>query len=140
MKLDKVIVFENSKTCSYCKRLDPILAGDAFEAFLSDSGAELVKADAGTDPSVYGALKRKYGFSGEYPRVYAVNDAGKVLGNFLARNFTAAKLIAALEKLCPGCTDDGEDAPADDACADECPKCGFEFKFCPNCGAEACAD
>lgn len=126
MKLGKLVVFENGKSCSYCKQFNKVLASEEVKRFLSGCGAELVVADVSAGAKQYAALKKKYGFSGNYPGVYVVGGDGATLGKFTARGYTAKRLIEAVEKLCP--CDNG-------SCADTsvCPACGGTGRVAAAC-------
>jgi hypothetical protein len=117
----KIVVFTDFTTCSYCKKIKPILYGTQFQTWLGQNRVQLISADRSADPNGYAALKRQWKFSGQYPTVYVVGDNGKQLARFVARSYTAAKLIAKIAPYCPGCSDGGGTAPA--AQTKTCPTC-----------------
>ena len=141
MRIAKLYVFGNRKTCPLCCALSNprpakgktktqtsgIFETAVFKAWLVSHGVEVIDCDqSDRDPAVVGNYA-KYGKMvgdkpGSIPRIHVFSDEGKKLGWFLARGYTTASLLAKFEKMCPGCCDDGscEDAPA-------------KMKQCPTC-------
>ena len=145
MKIAKLIMIE-AKGCGYCATFNALIATTAMQSFLTKSGIKTVVIGADGNKAAASAAMAKYGITDtRAPAVVVLSDTGKVLDRFCGRGFTAASLKTRLDKACPGCggtdpvTPVGEVPDAEEPCVDECPKCGFEFKFCPNCGAEVCA-
>jgi len=100
----KVVVFTDCTTCAYCKKIKPVLsAGSAFRAYLGSVGIGFDWGDRSQDPAHYAGLKRQYGFSGSYPAVYVIGDNGKTVARFVARNYTAQKLITKIGSYCASC-------------------------------------
>lgn len=101
----KIVVFTDYSTCIYCKKIRPIVNGAEFQGWLAANGFGFESADRSADPADYALLKRQYKFSGDYPAVFVVGDNGKKLTSFVARNYTAAKLIAKIKPYCASCSD-----------------------------------
>ena len=151
-----VVIIGNRGSCSLCRGLSTsFVENGALTKALP--GATLVDADQRDNPALNREWKAKCAAVRAWP-VIAVFDGAKRVGQFVCRAsasaassaekwvavrpWSAAGIAAKIASYCPGCVEAGvPDVPdTPDTCADECPKCGFEFKFCPNCGAEACAD
>lgn len=134
-----VVAMGNTKTCSYCRALDALLAKAEFGALLP--GAVFIFADRAKDSKLYAAWKAKAKMSGDVPVIAVFDAAGTLKGKFVARSttikpFTAARIVAEIEALCPDCcvgVGCGADEP-EEACSCTCDKCGCEVKFCPRCG------
>ena len=139
-----VVAMGNTNTCSYCRALDAVLAKADMQALMP--GATFVFADQAKNSSLYAEWKKRAKMSGDIP-VIAVFDAdGALKGKFVARNttikpFTAARIVAEIEKLCPdccvggGCGDSG-DNPVETCGGCTCGGCGNKVRFCPSCGKE----
>lgn len=100
----KVVVFTDCVTCAYCKKIKPVLSGgSAFRSYLGSVGIGFDWGDRSQDPAHYAGLKRQYGFSGSYPAVFVIGDNGKTVARFVARNYTAQKLITKIGYYCASC-------------------------------------
>ena len=149
-----VVIIGNRGSCSLCRGLyTSFVESGALAKALP--GATLVDADQRDNPTAYREWKAKCAAVRSWP-VIAVFDGTKRVGQFVCRAsasaassaekweavrpWSAAGIAAKIASYCPGCVEAGDAPDVPDTCADECPKCGFEFKFCPNCGAEVCAD
>lgn len=118
----KVVVFTDCTTCAYCKKIKPVLSGgSAFRSYLGSLGIGFDWGDRSQDPAHYAGLKRQYGFSGSYPAVFVIGDNGKTVARFVARNYTAKKLITKIGSYCASCNSGTSPAPAQ------------KVKTCPTC-------
>ena len=151
-----VVVIGNRGSCSLCRGLYTSFVenGALAEAL---PGADLVDADQRDAPELNRAWKAKCAAVRSWP-VIAVFDGAKRVGQFVCRAsasaassaekwtavkpWSAAGIAAKVASYCPGCVEAGDPGAPEkpEACADECPKCGFDFKFCPACGADMCGE
>ena len=111
-----VVAMGNTKTCSYCRTLDTMIAkADMAEEL---PGADFIFADQAKSTSLYANWKAKAKLSGSIPQ------------------------IAKIEALCPDCCVGGDCDPdesaddGDDCGGCVCEACGCEVNFCPECGKE----
>ena len=125
MKISDLYVFGNRATCSYCRALAVQLKAAAFTKYVKENGIAVIDCDK-TDKAVAGNYA-KYGKAvgykgGKWPQIFVTSDTGKVLGSFVARGMTAAKVVAEIKALCAECCEgpECEDAPA-------------TYKTCPTC-------
>lgn len=155
----RIAIIGDRANCSFCKSLAktvgtyPVPANaTAKEAALYEaacaafnkwmaacSGCVLVDADKKSGVySQYKAASLTKPIAGrpdgKYPwPVVSVYDGDTLKGSFVARNLTAAKLIAKIEAMCPGCNDCADGA-CDDGKTKTCPTC--KGKVCPTCGGK----
>ena len=138
-----VVAMGNTKTCSYCRALDAVLAKADMQALMP--GATFVFADQAKNSSLYAEWKKRAKMSGNIPVIAVFDGDGALVGKFVARSstvkpFTAKQIVAEVEKLCPDCCVGGGcdgDEPAEDGCGGcTCPSCKTVIRFCPSCGKE----
>jgi hypothetical protein len=135
-----VVAMGNTKTCSYCRTLDAMIAkADMAEEL---PGADFIFADQAKDTKLYASWKAKAKLSGSIPQIAVFDKNGALKGKFVARTglvkpWSIAGIVAKIEELCPDCCVQGgcDDEPADN-CGCTCEACGCEVNFCPSCGKE----
>ena len=137
MKIAKLYVFGNRKTCSFCRKLSNprpakgqttgIFETAVFKAWVASHGVEVIDCDK-TDATAgvkgnYAKYYKAVGYKGgSWPQIFVFGDAGEKLGDFLARGFTTVTLLAKFDELCPGCCD----GPG-------CDDTPVKMKQCPTC-------
>ena len=136
-----VVALGNTKTCSYCRTLDAMIAKADMTKELP--GADFIFADAAKDSKLYASWKAKAKLSGSIPQIAVFDAAGVLKGKFVARStvvkpWSIAGIVAKIDAICPDCCVGGgcEDEPADSCGGCTCEACGCEVNFCPECGKE----
>ena len=95
-----VVILGNRNSCSYCRRLWAGLDAATLSAGLC--GATITDADKTDNPAVYAQLRPKQAF--DYPLVLVYSPDGSLAGQFVARNYTQAALVAKIKALVPSCS------------------------------------
>lgn len=119
-----VYVYGDRKTCSLCRKLQPLVDSAVFKTGMAQMGLTIVLADASETPDVFKVVRTKYNREGgAYPKLIVVGSDTKRKGFFVARAtyvkpFTAERLVEMVQKLCPDCCDGNCGEPA------LCPTCG----------------
>lgn len=119
-----VYVYGDRKTCSLCRKLQPLVNASTFIKGVAALGFNAVLADATATPAVFKAVKAKYAKEGgDLPKIIVVGTDGTRKGFFVARStvvqpFTSARLVEMVKALCPDCCDGNCGTPA------VCPTCG----------------
>ena len=98
-----VVAMGNTKTCSYCRALDALLAKADMEELLP--GADFIYADQAKDSKLYATWKSKAKMSGNIPVIAVFDGDGVLKGKFVARStvvkpFTAEQIAAEIADLC----------------------------------------
>ena len=94
-----VVVLGDRPACGYCTRLWVPGFEQSVEALLP--GVDVVDADKNTAAGWYKTYRPTGGFSYPLARVY--DAGGKLRGEFVARNMTAAAFAAKVREICPEC-------------------------------------
>lgn len=139
---ETVVILGNRTTCSYCKKLWGITSADKtpaqkmakVEMTLSAirnilTGADVVDADYVESSVVYKKYRPSGGF--QWPTCVILNDNGKAIGKFVARNMTVSTFTKKVLKICPSCDDNGASEDTQETCG----SCGGTGK-CPTCGGD----
>lgn len=137
----KLVIYGNRSTCSACVHLKERMGSTTFMNWVAASKAALVDCDKAAKPGNYKKYRNKVGYTGgSFPRIFCLDDKGRVLGSFVARMRVDA-LIKKIESYysdlpvpaavstgrCPVCRGRGTVI---------CPTCnGRRHVTCPTCGS-----
>lgn len=139
---ETVVVLGNRKTCSYCQKFWGLTSSDktsekkkakvektlnAIKTILT--GADVVDADLTESAATYRKYRPSGGF--QWPTCVILDDNGKSIGQFVARNMTVASFTKKVLGICPSCDDDGSSEETQETCG----SCGGTGK-CPTCGGD----
>ena len=94
-----IVILGNRATCTHCAKLWESIDAGALSSDLC--GATVTDADKTDNPSVYALARPKSAFS--YPLVLVYETDGRLAGQFTARGYDQAKLVAKVRSLAPSC-------------------------------------